>query len=246
MPRVSETKYRVDAGWDDVPHLNETTKKTLLASTPPYQRDARSKGRPSLGSGAIYPFSEDDLAVDPFPIPAHWRRAFGLDVGWKCTAAAFGAWDPEGDILYIYSEHYRGEARPTTHTSALQARGGWIPGVIDPAARGRGQRDGEQLMSDYVNLGLKLQLANNAVEAGLYAVWERMETGRLKVFRTCRNWFKEQALYRRDEKGRIVKVNDHIMDASRYLVMSGKDIAITEPVRGHTSAPAMGDVHAGY
>ncbi len=53
MGQVTETKYTVMAGWDDVPHLDERTKRKLLASTQPYLRDARSKGIPSLGTGAI-------------------------------------------------------------------------------------------------------------------------------------------------------------------------------------------------
>jgi hypothetical protein len=32
------SKYVVMAGWDDVPHLDEQTKKDLYASIPPYQR----------------------------------------------------------------------------------------------------------------------------------------------------------------------------------------------------------------
>jgi phage terminase large subunit-like protein len=47
--------------WDDVPHLDAKSKQELLNSIPPYQRDARSKGVPQLGSGAIYPISEDDF-----------------------------------------------------------------------------------------------------------------------------------------------------------------------------------------
>ena len=46
------------AGWDDVPHLSEEAKMDLLKSMPPHQRDARSKGVPSLGAGAIYPVSQ--------------------------------------------------------------------------------------------------------------------------------------------------------------------------------------------
>jgi hypothetical protein len=44
-----------------------------------------------------------------------------------------------------------------------------------------------------------------------------MSTGRLKVFRNLSAWLEEFRLYRRDEKGRVVKENDHIMDAMRYL-----------------------------
>ncbi len=45
-----------------------------------------------------------------------------------------------------------------------------------------------------------------------------MSAGRLKVFDSCGAWFEEFRLYRRDEKGRIVKQHDHLMDCTRYLV----------------------------
>jgi hypothetical protein len=53
--------------------------------------------------------------------------------------------------------------------------------------------------------------------------------GRIKVSRVCSNFLAEYRLYRRDEKGRIVKSNDHLMDAARYLIMSGLERAILEP-----------------
>ncbi len=84
-------------------------------------------------------------------------------------------------------------------------------------------------MNDYRDLGLELTEADNAVEAGIYAVWERLSGGRLKVVRTCQSWLAEYRLYRRDEKGRIVKANDHLMDATRYVVNTGRSIAITRP-----------------
>jgi hypothetical protein len=45
------------------------------------------------------------------------------------------------------------------------------------------------------------------------------------VFRTLQNWLSEYRLYRRDEKGRVVKDRDHLMDATRYLLMSGSAVA---------------------
>jgi hypothetical protein len=48
-------------------------------------------------------------------------------------------------------------------------------------------------------------------------VWNRLSTGRLKVFKTLGAWFEEFRLYRRDQKGHVVKENDHLMDATRYL-----------------------------
>lgn len=243
--RSDGSKFVVMATWDDVPHLDEDVKKELWNSIPPFQRDARSKGVPQLGAGAIYPVPESDIVIPDFDIPAHWPRVYGMDVGWNRTAAVWGAIDRETNTTYLYSEHYRGQAEPIIHADSIKGRGEWIPGVIDPASRGRNQKDGDQLLQQYTELGLELQTAINAREAGLYAVWQRMSGGKLKVFKSLGNWLSEFRLYRRDEKGNVVKENDHLMDATRYLVVSGLQVATTEPVkrnvdRGYSAGGWMG------
>lgn len=217
------------ATWDDVPHLSAKDKADLLASFPPHMRDARSKGIPALGSGAIYPVSEDDLVVDDFSIPEHWPRCYGMDVGWNNTAAAWLAWDRDTDVVYLCGEYKRGQCEPAVHAQAIKSRGEWIPGTIDPASAGASQKDGSKLVDVYRALGLDLAFADNAVEAGIHAVWERMSSGRFKVFRSCQQWLGEFRLYRRDEKGRIVKEHDHLLDSARYGVMTGLALAITKP-----------------
>ena len=135
----------------------------------------------------------------------------------------WGAWDKENDIIYLYGEYYRGQAEPVIHAAAIKAKGEWMPIEIDPAARGRGQDDGKRLFDSYKELGLNLGLANNTVESGLYDVWGRLSTGRLKVFASLSYWFSEYRMYRRDEKGRLIKENDHLMDNTRYLINADPD-----------------------
>lgn len=230
MSRVTDSKAMVQAGWDDVPHLDETTKTELLASIPPHLRDARTKGTPSFGSGAIYPVEQSAIIVDPFPIPKWWAKGYGLDVGWNRTAGIFGAHDRDSDVIYLYSEHYRGQAELSVHAEAIKARGTWLRGAIDPASAGSGQIDGQQVLANYRGLGLDVIPANNAVEAGLQVVWQMLSSGRLKVFCTLSNWLNEHRLYRRDEKGRIVKDRDHLMDGTRYLCMMLGQVMQTPPV----------------
>lgn len=221
---AASSRAVVGAGWDDVPHLSEAEKAEIMAGIPPFQRDARSKGIPQLGSGAIFPIPESDLLVDPFPIPKFWKRGYGLDVGWNVTAAGFHAIDPESGVVYRYDEYRKGHEEPAVHAEAIKARGD-LPGVIDPASRGRSQADGQQLIQKFRDRGLDIHPALNAVEAGLFAVWERMTEGRYKVFRTCVGWLAEFRTYQRDEKGRVIKRNDHHMDETRYFCMSGIELA---------------------
>lgn len=216
----TSSKTTVMATWDDVPHLDAEMKRELLQSIPPNERDARSKGIPVIGSGRIWPCSED-VFVDDFQLPKYFPRCYAMDVGWNKTAVLWGALDRENDILYIYSEHYGSHSEPIVHAEAVKRRGEWIKGVIDPASRGRSQVDGQALFNLYSELGLKIVPADNAVEAGIYEVWQRICTGRLKIFKSCGNLKRELDLYHRDDQGRVVKKNDHLCDALRYLVMSG-------------------------
>lgn len=211
-------KAVIQAGWDDAPWLSQEMKARLLEDTPIHLREARSKGLPAMGSGNVYPVPVEEILVEPFAIPESWPRLFALDVGWNRTAAVWGALDTATDTIYIYDEHYMGREMPPVHAYAIKSRGDWIHGVIDPASRGRSQIDGQAIRNNYKELGLILFDAKNEVEAGIQNSYQRLVSKRLKVFKTCINWQKEYLLYRRDKHGKIVKENDHLMDAMRYVV----------------------------
>lgn len=223
-------KFVCNLTWQDAPHLSDNDKEQLLSSYSPHERDARSKGLPQLGSGAIYPVVEDEIVCDFFDIPLHWPRAYGMDVGWKKTAAVWGAYDRASDTWYLYSEYYKGYAEPSIHADGIKSRGQWINGVIDSAAHGASQADGVSLMTQYTDLGLNLCNANKAVEAGILECYQRFSSGRLKIFRHLQNLLSEFRVYRRDQNGHVAqKQNDHLMDAMRYLMMSGQSVLELPP-----------------
>ena len=223
------SRFTVTAGWADAPHLDARAIADLKASIPAFQLEARMNGTPALGSGKIYQVPEDDFRVTPFPIPKHFKQAYGLDVGILCTAAVFGAWDEDADVLYLHSLHYAPDQIAAIHADAILRRGKWQRGVIDPAARGRNPVDGQRLIEVYERLGLDLTPADNAVSAGIFEVNGRLVSGRLKVFSSLSEWFAEYRLYRRQEN-KIVKAKDHAMDATRYLCQSGRDVARCAPL----------------
>jgi hypothetical protein len=237
--------------WGSVPHLTEAMKAAQLATMDPHLRDARTRGIPFLGAGAVYPVQTDVIEVKPFAIPDGWPRAFGLDVGWNRTAAIWGAWDRSSDIIYLYDEHYVAEENPRVHAETIKGSGvksnlraKWIPGVIDPASKGRSQKDGEKLLETYRGLGLELETAINAVDTGVREVWLRLSSGRLKAFSTLQYFFKEYLLYRRDKNGKIIESKarpDHLMDATRYLIMSGIEQMKEVPYDAAKDSPDYGD-----
>lgn len=231
------SKYVDMIGWDDAPHLkpphiSEAELADAEKNMQPHQRQARRSGRPSLGAGAIYPVDEDDLFVEPFRVPPHFERAWALDVGWVRTGALWGARDPDADVYYLTHEYYRGEHAPIVHAHAIKTTHPWpgLEGAIDPAAEGSNIKDGTKLRAEYEELGLRLRPAVNAVSAGIHHVLTLMQGGQLKVFTTLTSWRKEFRLYRRDEKGKIVKKNDHLMDCTRYLLMTS-GLFVTQPTQ---------------
>jgi phage terminase large subunit-like protein len=234
-----DSMFLCTATWDDVLHLDAATKLELWNSIPVHERDARAKGIPTIGVGKIYPVDLESMLVDPLDLPKHWARGYALDVGWNKTAALWGALDRDSDTLYLYSEHYQGMAEPAIHASAIKGRGE-MTGYIDPASKGGSQIDGEKLLQLYRAEGLQLALADNAREAGIFDVYQRMTSGRLKIFKTLVNLQKELPIYHRDSNGAIVKKNDHLMDCMRYLVRAVPVLTYTNDKQGHYNTTQSG------
>jgi phage terminase large subunit-like protein len=231
----------VAIGWDDIPWMSDQAKKEILESTPPHLRETVSQGIPSVGDGAVYPLPLHDLLLKPsevFPIPAHYEKMYGMDVGWDRTAAVFGARDPDSGVLYIYGEHYVPHQPPEVHAARIKAvAGDWMVGCIDPASK-QPLKDGTQLIQEYRRLGLRLREADNAVEAGIMKTTSLMTQGKLKLFpHTTPNLQAEYLTYRR-EGHKIVKDHDHALDALRYMVM-GLRFAKVQPL-GHGVAGIKG------
>ena len=58
----------------------------------------------------------------------------------------------------------------------------------------------------------------NGLEAGVTEMFDRMQTGRLKVFSHLTEWIEEFRLYHR-KNGLIVKESDDLLSATRYAMM---------------------------
>lgn len=247
------SRFVINITWDECPHLSESEKKELWSSIPAYQRRARSKGIPVLGSGVIYPFDEERVVIDPFELPRHWPRCFGLDTdagaGW--TAITFCAWDRENQIVYLYRDYKSDSRLLAQHVSEIALQGTrlakhkplWIPGVGDAAARLVTEIDSRQIVEAYKSKDVDIELPDKAVEAGIQDVYDLLEARRLRVFNTCRDWLSEFRQYHRrlnkNGTSEIVKTNDHLMDATRYMIHSGLKRAAVAPQPPDETIPVL-------
>lgn len=202
-----------------------------------------------LGENMVLPIGQDQITVDPFPIPAHYAKGYGLEIGQDRASAIFGAWDRDADILYLYAEHTLSGMTPSSHASAIEARGDWLLGAFSPAAPGRNAKDGEQLAQNYRAHGLHIVAVNNSPEAGAEALWNRLSSGRLKVFKgACQTWLAEQARYRRSDSGAAIGADEPLIAATRSLVLSMANTMRTKPAapRRHAGLNSLADSNAGY
>ncbi len=212
---------------DDAGHLSVEQRAIIVASYQPWELEARTKGIPSLGSGRVFPITEESIRWEAKALPKHFKRICGLDFGWDHpTAAVWMTWDVDSDKLYITDCYRQREATPIIHAAAIKARGLRIPVAWPHDGLQHDKGSGEQLAQLYRNQGVTMlperaeypDDRGNGVEAGVIDMLERMQTDRLKVAVHLADWWEEFRLYHRED-GKIVKVGDDLMAATRYGIM---------------------------
>ena len=222
----------------DAEHYTPEQRAAIIAAYPSHEREARTNGTPTLGSGRIFALADEVLAEPQMAIPAHWPRIAGLDFGWDHpTAAVWLAWDRDNDCVHLYDAYRVREATPAVHSLAIKARGEWIPVSWPHDGLQHDKGSGEELAKQYRKYGVKMLKdkathapdktatppqkegeGGNGVEAGLMMMLDRMQTGRFKVAKHLADWWEEFRLYHRED-GKIVKTGDDLMSATRYALM---------------------------
>ena len=101
---------------------------------------------------------------------------------------------------------------------------------MDVTTGGSNRRDGYDLVGLYRELKLKLTGVLGCDEAGILKVSQRMNSGRLKVFRPLENFFHEYRLYRRNEHGQVMEEQNQLMNCLRLLCVSGEHQMRTKPI----------------
>jgi len=243
----------------DAEHISPEDRERIIAGYPAHEREARANGVPTMGAGAVFPIADEEITCDPIPIPVWWRRLGGIDFGWDHpTGAVEIVHDPEHDIVYIVREYRQKRKTAQEHAMTLLGWGEDLPWAWPHDGLQHDKGAGGQIRKQYRDARLKMLPEHatfpdgtNSVEAGNFFMLERMQTGRLKVFRTCPLWLEEKRLYHREETAdggsKLVKIDDDLLSASRYAIMMLRKARIVEartrfgvPVRGGEPRVAEG------
>lgn len=226
MMETSPDRHVTTMTIDDALHYTDEDRQRIIASYPAHEREARTKGVPSLGSGRIFPVSEENIICDPFNVPKHWAIIGGVDFGYDHPFGAVKcAWDRDADVWYVVANYRERETTPIIHAAALRPWGQRLQFAWPHDGLQHDKGSGEQLAEQYRKQGLlflperaTFNDGTNGVEAGLLDMLQRMQTGRWKVFSGCREWLEEFRMYHRKD-GKIVKERDDVISASRYALM---------------------------
>ena len=255
MNNLQAGQSLVNATWDDASekvktqkgrdgHLNEAVMEQILSSYSPHEREMRRYGRPSIGSGLIFPVNEEKIMVDPIHIEDHWPRIAAIDFGWDHpTAVVWGAIDRDEDVFYVYDCYRMSKASPSVHAETIRTRPHFIPIAYPHDGNRRDSMGNPGLADQYRNLGCNMMLdhftnppalgdnkGGNSIEEGLMAMIQAMENDKFKVFSTLSDWFEEFRMYHR-KGGKVVAIRDDIMSATRYAFQSQRfAVAGEDPV----------------
>ncbi len=221
----------IRASMHDNPLLDEKAKKHIIASyASDLWRQAREFGDFVDVGGLIYqdfekqvkarPDGDDIRQLDP---------VVGIDPGMRNAAFIFGGFDAD-NTLHVFDELLIQDGNVNDYADGIKAklaRWGIKPGkasfVIDPAYRIRGGPNAENLESALGYHEIYCTPGQNAVEAGIQQVRERIQHKRIWISEECiglRDEADEYAAEDRDDgEFKPIKRNDHRLDALRYMCM---------------------------
>jgi len=232
------------ASWDDASekirtvihgtpgHLSEVVMEQILASYSPHEREMRKYGRPSIGSGLVFPIPEEKIRCDPFTIPDHFTKICGIDFGWDHrTAVVWIAHDRDEDVVYVYDCYAQAKLPPQAHATAIRSRG--RINVAWPHDGNRKDSMGNPGLADqYRNHGVQMlpfhfenppalgeKKGGISIEVGIMEIFQRLENQKLFVFSTLDDFWQEYRMYHRKDQ-KVVPLHDDCMSAWRYAVQS--------------------------
>ena len=221
-------------------HFTEEEKARRLAGYPAHERAARENGDPMLGSGAVFEdVTEKDISIDMHlsDAPDWWAKLWGIDFGGgggsasHPFAAVLTAWDREADVIYVLDAFRMNTGLVMGHAARMKRTAPKVKVAWPHDGHVVERGSGEDLASLYKAEGLEMlpthathATGNFSTEAGIQEMLSRMRSGSFRVASHLHEWWEEFRTYHRED-GKIVKLDDDLMSATRIAVMDRRRAA---------------------
>lgn len=227
--------YLKGATWDDAPHLSDEDKARLSSAYRDHEREARTKGVPMMGEGAVFPIPDEQIKIQPIKVPGHWAQIKGCDFGIDHPAAGSHlALDQQTDTLYLIDCYRKANETAPYHAAWFNKGDRRIPVAWPHDGINREKKGGGTIAQAYRELGVNMlgksaryrrgpgetqdKGGPQAVEPIVNEILHRMVTGRFKVFANCGEFLEEKRSYHRKD-GIIVARRDDILKSVFYAAM---------------------------
>ena len=166
-------------------------------------------------------FQTDVHVIKPFSIPDEWTKIRSVDFGFTNPfVCLWGALDHDGN-LYIYRELYKSGVLTGEHAKTIRRLSGHeriLMTVADHDAEERAELNSN---------GIPTDPAEKQVLMGIQEVQKRLKEKKLFFFSSLKHTLSEMDSYTwlppsedRNAKEEPRKLDDHAMDALRYMVMA--------------------------
>ena len=181
-------------------------------------------------SGLVYKsFNREKHVIDPIELKENWTFYRGVDFGWVVpTGVVFAAISDKG-IIYVFDEIYQaGLQTPDLALMIKQKSGG--RSFINSFADSAQAADIEELRKYGLTITPVAKTSGSNEDWTTFRIRkvnEKLQNGKLFVFKNCQNlmWEFENYKYHEVREGQEVrerpaKINDHLLDALSYLIVS--------------------------
>ena len=210
--------------WSAYDNQENLSKEYLeeLENLPEIQKQRMLHGKWVSAEGQVYSdFREEIHVVSPFRIPDDWTKIRSIDFGFTNPfVCLWGAVDHDGK-LYIYRELYKAGVLTSVHAETIKKLSGnerYLMTVADHDAEERAELNKN---------GIPTEAAKKTVQLGIQTVQKRFRDNRIFIFPSCKQLLSEIDSYswlppseERNACEEPRKLDDHAMDAMRYMVMA--------------------------
>ena len=210
--------------WSAYDNQENLSKEYLeeLENLPEIQKQRMLHGKWVSAEGQVYSdFREEIHVVSPFRISDDWTKIRSIDFGFTNPfVCLWGAVDHDGK-LYIYRELYKAGVLTSVHAETIKKLSGnerYLMTVADHDAEERAELNKN---------GIPTEAAKKTVQLGIQTVQKRFRENRIFIFPSCKQLLSEIDSYswlppseERNACEEPRKLDDHAMDAMRYMVMA--------------------------